>query len=114
VRWPCDGTLTNKERFFGLHVQDWQDDAGAESICYAQEGQMFVATRAGIQICADDGPTQVILPLPDRSAVHGACLGGREQDTLFASGGGKIWKRKVKVHAMGAFTPWLKVNGTKL
>jgi sugar lactone lactonase YvrE/enterochelin esterase-like enzyme len=109
-----DGTLTNKERFFHLHVQDWQDDAGATSVCYASEGQMFVATRAGIQVCADDGPTQVILPLPDRSAATGVCLGGKEQDTLFAFGGDKVWKRKLKVHAMGAFSPWTKVTGTKL
>ena len=110
----ADGTLTNRERFFHLHVADWDDDAGAESVCYALEGQMFVATRTGIQICADDGPTQVILPVPDRSRVIGVCLGGREMDTLFAFCGDKIWKRKVKVHAMGAFTPWTKVGGTKL
>ena len=67
-----------------------------------------------IQVCADDGPTQVVLPLPDRSAVTGVCLGGRELDTLFAFSGGKVWKRKVKVHATGAFSPWVKVNGTKL
>ena len=110
----ADGTLTNKERFYHLHVADWDDDAGAESVCYALEGQMFVATRTGIQVCADDGPTQVILPMPDRSRVIGVCLGGREMDTLFAFCGDKIWKRKVKVHAMGAFTPWTKVSGTKL
>ena len=110
----ADGTLINKERFFWLHVLDWQDDAGAESICYAREGPMFVATRAGIQVCADDGPTQVILPMPDRSAVTGVCLGGRDFDTLFAFCGDKIWKRKVKTHAVGAFSPWTKVSGTKL
>jgi len=109
-----DGTLNNKERFFHLHVPDWQDDAGAESICYAREGQMFVATRAGIQICADDGPTQVILPMPDRSAVTGVCLGGRDFDTLFAFCGDKLWKRKVQTHGIGAFSPWTKVGGTKL
>lgn len=58
--------------------------------------------------------TQVILPVPDRSRVTGVCLGGRELDTLFAFCGDKIWKRKVKVHAMGAFTTWTKVSGTKL
>ena len=110
----ADGTLSNKERFFWLHVADWDDDAGAESVCYALEGQMFVATRSGIQICADDGPAQVILPMPDSSRVIGVCLGGKEMDTLFAFCGDKIWKRKVKVHAMGAFTPWTKVSGTKL
>lgn len=109
-----DQTLTNKERFFWLHVPDWEDDAGTESLCYAKEGQMFAATRWGIQVCADDGPTQVILPLPDHSRVTGVCLGGRDMDTLFAFCGNTIWKRKVKVHAMGAFTPWTPVNNTKL
>jgi gluconolactonase len=110
----ADGTLGNKERFFWLHVPDWEDDAGAESICYAREGQMLVATRWGIQVCADDGPTQVILPMPDRGRVHGVCLGGREMDTLFAFCGDKIWKRRVKVHAVGAFTPWTRVGATPL
>ena len=119
-KWGCsyqvnaDGSLTNKERFFHLYVADWDDDAGPESACYAIEGQLFFATRSGVQICADDGPTQVILPVPDRARVTGVCLGGRDKDTLFAFCGNKIWKRKVKVHAMGAFTPWTKVGGTKL
>jgi gluconolactonase len=109
-----DGTLKNKERFFHLHVADWDDDAGAESVCYSIEGRQFVATRSGVQISADDGPTQVILAVPDFSRVTGVCLGGKDGDTLFAFCGNRIWKRKVKHHAMGAFTPWVKVNGTKL
>ena len=110
----ADGTLTNKERYFSWHVADWDDDAGAEELCYAQEGQMFAATRTGVQISADDGPTQVILPLPDNSRVTAVCLGGKDLDTLYAFSGDKIWKRKVKVHATGAWAPWVKVNGTKL
>ena len=110
----ADGTLGDGERFFWLHVPDWEDDAGAESVCYAREGPMLVATRWGIQVCADDGPTQVILPMPDHGRPVGVCLGGREMDTLFAFCGDKIWKRKVKVHAVGAFTPWTPVRGSKL
>ena len=109
-----DGALTNKERFFWLHVADWDEDAGAETVCFAKEGQMLVATRLGIQVCADDGPTQVILPLPDRSRVTGACLGGTDLDTLFVFGGDKIWKRAVKLHAFGAFSPATKFNRTPL
>jgi len=75
---------------------------------------MFIATRGGIQVCADDGPTQVILPMPDHSRVTGVCLGGPDLETLFAFCGSKIWKRKVKVHATGAFSPWTKMNGTKV
>ena len=119
-KWTCsyqiaaDGSLTNKERFFWHHVADWHDDTGAESVCYSVEGRMFVATRIGIQITADDGPTQVILPTPDHERVLGVCLGGPDLSTLFAFTGGKIWKRKIQHHGMGAFTPWMKVGGTKL
>jgi gluconolactonase len=106
-----DGTLTNKERFFRFHVADWDDDA--DSVCYAREGQMFTATRCGIQMSSDDGPSQVILPMPDRSRVIGVCLGGKEMDTLFAFTGDKIYKRKVKTHGVGAFTPRTKVVESK-
>ena len=109
-----DGSLTNKERFFWLHVADGDDDAGAAAVCYAKEGQMFVATRMGIQVCADDGPTQVILPLPDHSRVQGVCLGGAGMNTLFAFGGDKIWKRLVKPHGMGAFSPLARIKGSPL
>jgi sugar lactone lactonase YvrE/enterochelin esterase-like enzyme len=110
----ADGALSNKERFFWLHVPDWEDDAGAESVCYARENKMLVATRWGIQVCADDGPTQVILPMPDRSRVIGVCFGGPEMDTLFAFCGDKVWKRPVKIHGIGAFSPWTQAGGNPL
>lgn len=109
-----DGTLANKERFFHLHVADWEDDAGAESLCYSLEGRQFLATKSGIQISADDWPTQVILPVPGNSRVTGVTIGGKDKDTLFAFCGNKIWKRKIQQHAMGAWSPWTKVSGTKL
>jgi gluconolactonase len=109
-----DGSLINKERFFHLHVQDWDDDAGAECICYSQEGRQLLATKSGIQISADDGPTQVILTVPGRSRVTGVAIGGKDKDTLFAFCGNKIWKRRIQQHALGAWSPWTKVSGTKL
>ncbi len=105
-----DGSLINKERFFWLHVQDWAEDSGAESVCYDKEGHLYVATRFGIQICAWDGPTQVILPLPKGERVTGICFGGADLNTLFAFSGDKIYKRKIKNHALGAFTPWIKMT----
>jgi gluconolactonase len=106
----ADGTLTNKERFFHLHVADWDDDAGAESVCYSIEGRQFVATHSGIQISADDGPTQVILTVPDHAPVAGVAIGGKDKDLLYAFCGHKIWKRRIKHHAMGAWSLWTKVT----
>ncbi|GEP44817.1 RICIN domain-containing protein [Brevifollis gellanilyticus] len=108
------GHLINGERFFHLHVQDWDDDAGPESLCYSIEGRQFIATKSGIQICADDGPTQVILTVPDRGRVTGVAIGGKDKDTLYAFCGNKIWKRKIQQHAMGAWSPWTKVVPNKL
>ena len=110
----ADSTLANKERFFHLFVADWDDDAGPESLCYSIECRQFIATRSGVQVSADDGPTQVILPVPDRSRVIGVCLGGPDKNALFAFCGNRIWKRKIRQHAMGAFSPWTKVSGTNL
>lgn len=109
-----DGTLKNKERFFHLHVADWDDDAGPECLCYSIEGRQFIATKSGVQISADDGPTQIILPVPDRSRVTAVAIGGKDKDTLYAFCMNKIWKRKILQHAMGAWSPWTKMTGSKL
>ena len=68
-----DGSLINRERYFPLFVDDWDDDAGAGSVCYSQEGHLLIATRSGIQACAANGPVQVVLPMPDRSRVVWHC-----------------------------------------
>jgi sugar lactone lactonase YvrE/enterochelin esterase-like enzyme len=95
-----DGTLADKERFYWLHVADGDDESGAESLCYSREGLLFVGTLMGIQICNEDGHTEAIVPLPDRSRVTGLCLGGPQGETLYAFGGGKVWKRVVNAHAV--------------
>jgi gluconolactonase len=108
------GKLINKERFFWLHVQDWEDNSGAEAICYDKEGHLYVATKMGVQICTWDGPTQVILPVPGNQKITGVCIGGANMDILFAFCGDKIYKRKIKNHAIGAFTPVIKMTQGKL
>ena len=95
-----DGTLSNKERFFWLHVPDWEDDAGAESICYAKEGPTWLRC-AGVSRCAPTmGRRKSFSPCPTAAGSSASVLAGEIWDTLFAFCGDKIWKRKVKVHAV--------------
>jgi gluconolactonase len=108
-----DGKLVNKERFFTLHIQDWDDNAGAESVCYDKEGHLYIATRMGIQVCAWDGPVQVILPLPE-GRITGLCFGGADLNMIFAFCGDKIYKRTVKNHGLGAFSPWTAMKPGQL
>jgi len=109
-----DGTLTDKERFYWLLVPDREDNSEAESVCYDREGHLYVATNSGVQVCAWDGPTQVILPLPGKEKVTGICIGGHDFDILYAFCRDKIYKRKIKGHTLGSFTPWTKMTRGKL
>ena len=92
----ADGTLINKERFFHLHVADWDDDAVAECVRYSIEGRQFITTKSSIQIRADDGPTQVILTVSDQVRVTCVSIGGKNKDALFVVCGNKIWMRKIQ------------------
>ncbi|MBI5833422.1 MAG: RICIN domain-containing protein [Armatimonadetes bacterium] len=109
-----DGKLTNRERYYCLNVNDWDDEAGATSVVFAREGQPLIATRAGVQICADDGPTQVILPLPGLARAEAVCLGGAGLNQLYAFGAGRLWRRQTRLHATGAWSPWVAVHGSPL
>lgn len=109
-----DGRLTNRERYYWLHVCDWDDDTGAGSVVYAREGQPLIATRAGVQVCADDGPTQVILPLPGNRRAESLCLAGPAFDQLYVWAGDRLYRRHIKLHATGAWSPWQPVHGSPL
>jgi hypothetical protein len=73
-----------------------------------------MATKSGIQISANDGPTQVILTVPDKGRVTAVTLGGKDKGTLYAFCGSKIWKRKIQQYALAVWSSWTKVVPTKL
>lgn len=91
-----DGTLTAKQRFYWLHVPDNADDSGADGLKVDREGRLYVATRAGIQICDQAGKVQCILATPNGRASN-LSFGGENFDTLFVTAGDKVYKRKLKV-----------------
>lgn len=66
------------------------------------------ATKRGNPISADDGPTQVILTVPDRSRDTSVAIGGKDKDTLYAFCMTKLCKRKLQQQALGAWFPWEK------
>lgn len=102
-----DGTLAAKQKYFWLHAPDSADDAGAGGICTDRVGRLYVATWLGIQICDQPGRVQCILPTPN-GFVSNLCFGGENFDTLFATCGDKVFKRKLKVRGAPAWAPPLK------
>jgi sugar lactone lactonase YvrE len=97
-----DGTLAHKQRFFWLHVADTDDQSNADGIRTDTEGRLYVATRLGIQVCDQPGRVNAILPMPNRR-VSNLVFGGEKFDTLFATCGDKVYKRKLATTGANAW-----------
>ncbi len=108
-----DGSLTNREPFYWLHVPDNADDSGADGVIVDQRGVLYAATRMGIQTSDWQGHNQCILPVPG-GRVSVIALGGTDFDMLYAVCGDKIFVRKVKVHGSHVFLPPTIPAGVKL
>jgi sugar lactone lactonase YvrE len=96
--------LAAKQRFHWLHAPDNADDAGADGMRVDRDGRLYVATRLGIQVCDQAGRVQCILPTPN-GRVANLCFGGEKFDTLFATCGDKVYRRKLKVVGANSWAP---------
>jgi gluconolactonase len=94
-----DGTLADKQRYYWLHAPDTADDAGPDGIRVDRDGRLYVATRLGVQVCDQAGRVNAIIPTPNRRVAN-VVFGGEKFDTLFATCGDKVYKRKL--NAVGA------------
>lgn len=109
-----DGTLKNKEPYYWLHTHDKDYFSEPTSVCFDRQGRLYVATNYGIQACAENGPVQVILPLPKKEKIHDICFGGEGQNILYVFCENVIYKRKLKAQGITASTPWMKMTKRKL
>ncbi len=91
-----DGELLYKQRYYHLHMPDAADDSGADGMRVDREGRLYVATRMGIQVCDQAGRVNCIIPTPN-GKVANLTFGGANFDTIYATCGDKVYKRKVKV-----------------
>ena len=98
----ADGTLAFKQRYYWLHAPDNEDDTGADGMRMDRDGRLYVATRLGVQVCDQPGRVQCILPTPN-GKVSNLCFGGENFDTLFATCGDRVYKRKLKTQGAQAW-----------
>jgi len=108
-----NGSLAYKQRYYHLHVPDSADDSGADGMRVDRDGRLYVATRMGIQVCDPAGRVSCIIPTPN-AKVSNLCFGGDIFDTLFATCGDRVYKRKVKVKGANAFQAPIKPQPPRL
>ena len=100
--------LQDKQRFYWLHVAesatDEGDDSGATDLADDAQGNLYVATRMGVQICDRNGRVEGILTLPD-GAVTSLAFGGPKFDHLYVVCGGHVYQRPLQVPGVPGFAP---------
>jgi sugar lactone lactonase YvrE len=92
----ADGSLQFKQRYYWLHVPDTAEDSDADGMRVDRDGRLYVATRLGIQVCDQAGRVNCSIPTPN-GQVSNLCFGGENFDTLFATCGDRVYKRKLMV-----------------
>jgi len=97
-----DGTLAHKQRYYHLHERDTDDESFADGIKVDRDGNLWVATRLGIQVCDQAGRVNFIMPTPN-GRITNLVFGGEKFDTLFASCNDKVYRRKLKVTGANAW-----------
>lgn len=108
-----DGKLAYKQKYYHLHVPDTADESGADGMRVDRDGRLYVATKLGLQVCDQAGRVNCIIPTPN-GKVSNLTFGGAKFDTIFATCGDKIYKRKVKVTGAQAYQPPVKPAAPRL
>jgi gluconolactonase len=92
----ADGTAQFKQQYYWLHVPDTVDMSQADGMRVDRDGRLYVATKMGIQVCDQAGRVNAIIPTPN-GRISNLGFGGANFDTIFATCGDKVYKRKLKV-----------------
>jgi sugar lactone lactonase YvrE len=108
-----DGSLTNRQKYYHPHAPDTAAGAGADGIRVDRDGRLRVATRLGLQVCDQAGRVNCVIPTPN-GRVANLTFGGADFDTLYATCGDRVYKRKVKVKGANAFGEPIKPKPPRL
>jgi len=99
-----DGSLADRQRYYWLHESDTEDSSGAGGMCCDKSGWLYVATGLGIQVCDQAGRVNAILPVPS-GRVTDVCFGGGNFDTLYATCGTTVYKRRLNTVGANTWAP---------
>ena len=104
-----DGSLANGERFHRLETDD-EASAKPDGMTVDSEGELWVATTLGVQICDQAGRVIGIINKPQPGPLSNVVFGGADLRTLYVTSGDKVFRRSVR--RKGVF-PWTIVTPPK-
>jgi sugar lactone lactonase YvrE/enterochelin esterase-like enzyme len=110
----ADGTLAHRQPYYHLHMADGATTTQADGMTVDTQGRLYVATDMGVQICDQAGRVQGIIPKPQNRYLSNLAFGGPNFDTLYATCGDKVFKRKTKATGVLSWKPPIKPETPKL
>ena len=96
------------QRFYWLHNTTGDDSQQVGQMTFDENGNLYVATAMGVQICDQNGRVRAILPLPDSAPIRSLAFVGTK--LYVANERGEIYVRELKV--AGAL-PWQSATSPK-
>jgi sugar lactone lactonase YvrE len=92
----ADGSLAHKQPYFWLHLPAGKTESGADGMTLDREGNLYVTTQAGLQVCDQAGRVKSIISKPQNKWLSNAVFGDADFHTLYVTCGDKVYKRKTK------------------
>lgn len=96
------------QRFYWLHNTTGDDSQQVGQMTFDENGNLYVATAMGVQICDQNGRVRAILPLPDSAAIRSLAFVGTK--LYVVNERGETYVRELKV--AGA-QPWQSATSPK-
>jgi len=95
-----DGSLENGEPFYRLELPLSGDgklvNSWADGMAFDTDGHLYVATKAGIQVCDQPGRVFGILRKPSSESPSNVVFGGPDFHTLYVTAKDKVFRRKLR------------------
>jgi gluconolactonase len=98
-----DGSLKHRQEYGWLHRGDADRDSGTDGMTMDRTGRLYVATRLGVQVLDQLGRVHLILRKPGSGFLSNVVFGGPKLDTLYATCGDSVYRRKLKATGV---VPW--------
>ena len=92
----ADGSIKDGQRFYWLHNSDNFSFTENGDMTFDVNGNMYVASEMGLQVCDQNGRVRAILTLPS-GRISTVAFGGKDHDNLYVLSGSKIYRRKMNV-----------------
>lgn len=91
-----DGSLLYQQEYGYLHCMDGSSKSGADGMKVDNQGNLYVATKLGVQVLDQPGRVNLIINKPQQAFLSNIAFAGAKRDWLYATCGDKVYRRKTQ------------------